>query len=213
VNHALHIYLADDHELVVNGIAALIQAAYPEAQIKTFHSGKQLLKACLAEKPTLVFLDYEMPEWNGLQTLQELLKAFPSLPCLMLSMVHEKSVIKNCLDQGAKGYLNKDCTPVELKEAIEAIQNGQSYLSTEAQKALDGQSNKTLSTFQLSEPLSERELEILTLFCDGMSPKEIADKLFLSPRTVETHKNNIMQKVGVFTVGKLISIALKHKLV
>lgn len=213
MNKALHIYLADDHELVVNGIAALIQAAFPEAHIKTFLSGKQLFKAALAEKPNLVFLDFEMPEWNGLQTLQELGKAFPSLPCLMLSMVNDKSVITDCLNHGAKAYLNKDCSLDELKEAMLAAQNNSVYLSVEAQKVLKGQSTKTTSTFELNEPLSDREKEILTLICDGLSPKEIAEQLFLSPRTVETHKNNIMQKVGVFTVGKLISVALKQKLV
>jgi DNA-binding NarL/FixJ family response regulator len=137
---------------------------------------------------------------------------FPALRCLMLSMNNEKSIVDDCLEKGASGYLNKDCTEVELQEAI--FTKEPIYFSKEVLKTISGyhKSNATKG-YQLIEPLTDRELEVLALFCEGLSPKEIADKIYLSPRTVETHKKNIMQKLDVNSIGKLISVALKNKLI
>jgi DNA-binding NarL/FixJ family response regulator len=207
------IYLADDHEIVVNGLAALLRSLENIEEVRTFGNGKLLYKACLNQKPNLVFLDLEMPEWNGIETLKRLNADFNAFPCIILSMLNEKSIIVECISQGAKGFLNKDCSLEELKEAILSVLGGTIYYSKEIQKTLNGRRKEVEHNGMLKEPLSEREYEILKLFCDGLTPKEIADVLFLSPRTVETHKNNIMQKMEVNSIGKLISVALKSNLV
>ena len=129
----------------------------------------------------------------------------------MLSILNEKFIIEDCIKKGASGYLNKDCSLQELSEAIQSTA-GEVYYSKEVLKILSG-IHKPTGGFTLSEPLSERESEILGLLCEGLSPKEIAGKLFLSTRTIETHKTNIMQKFDVSTVGKLISLAIKNKIV
>lgn len=117
------------------------------------------------------------------------------------------------MQSGALGYINKDCTKDELHAAIEAAQHKQYYFSKEVSNVLDGKGKIKISEQDLQLVISEREMEILRHLCDGLSPKEIAEKLFLSRRTVETHKNNIMQKFGVSTIGKLISVSIRSNIV
>jgi two-component system response regulator DegU len=158
------------------------------------------------------FLDIEMPIWDGRKTLVELKNKFPDLLCNMLSMNNEKAIIDDCISKGASGYLSKDCTLDELQEAI--INSAEIYFSKEVLKHLSGYGKtKGEQQFLLIEPLTEREVEVLTFLCDGLSPKEIANKINLSPRTVETHKTAIMQKFDVNSVGKLISVAIKNKVI
>lgn len=210
----LKIYLADDHELVAKGIAQILYELDCVKSVRSFENGKELYKAVLAEVPDVVFLDMEMPEWDGIKTLEELKINYSSLPCIILSMLDEKSVIEESIKKGASGYLHKDCNAEELQEAILAVLNGKIYFSQRAQKSLVGQRKSMASeNLKLIGPITERELEVLKLICDGLSSKEIGEKLFVSHRTVETHKNNVMQKFGVNTTGKLISLAIKNKIV
>ncbi len=205
-------YLADDHLIVAEGIASLLRSTGMYGEVRIFADGKSLWNACKAQMPQWVYLDYEMPGWSGLDTLQQLKKAYPHLPVLMLSMNAEKSIIEACIQHGANGYLSKDSAPDELTEAPQEVQRGEIYYSRAVLKAMAGIKTNRITTKTIEVELSARETEILKLICDGLSPKEIADKLFLSKRTVETHKGNIMQKFDVGSVGKLISIALQNNL-
>jgi DNA-binding NarL/FixJ family response regulator len=205
-------YLADDHHIVAEGIASLLRGTGMYGEVRIFADGKSLWNACKAQMPQWVYLDYEMPGWSGLDTLQQLKKAYPHLPVLMLSMNAEKSIIEACIQHGANGYLSKDSAPDELTEAPHEVQRGEIYYSRAVLKAMAGIKTNRITTKTIEVELSARETEILKLICDGLSPKEIADKLFLSKRTVETHKGNIMQKFDVGSVGKLISIALQNNL-
>jgi two-component system response regulator DegU len=207
----LVVSLADDHSIVANGIATLLRQSPDVKQVHVFSNGHDLFQSCLNQKTDCVFLDVNMTNWDGRKTLIEIRKKIPSIRCFMLSMLNEKHIIEDCISKGASGYLNKDCTLDELKEALRSAP-GEIYYSNEVLKVLSGVRKQSLE-FQLTEPLSEREKEILVLLCDGLSPKEVADKIFLSVRTVETHKTNIMQKFNVSTVGKLISIAIKNNFV
>jgi two-component system response regulator NreC len=207
------IYLADDHELVATGIASIICNCLPNAKVTTFKNGQLLFQAAEKEVPDLVFLDYEMPIWDGKTTLIELKKKLPELPVLMLSMLNEKAIIQSCITHGAIGFLNKDCSLDEFKMAIESALSGIVFYSREVLKSLSGTASNSVNIDAHIEELTERELDVLRLLCEGMSPKEIGEKLFLSPRTVEKHKDNIMQKMEVSSVAKLISVALKNKLI
>lgn len=213
IGKELTIYIADDHALVAQGVASLLSKLEQVSEIKLFANGKELYKACLIKRPDFVFLDLEMPVWGGVETLLELQKSLPQVPVLILSMLNEKVIIEDCVEKGALAYLHKDCSYEEICEALNTVSTGEVYYSREVLKVLAGLKNTATTSLSLSEELSEREMEILSLICDGFSPKEIAEKLFLSPRTVETHKNNIMQKFGVGSVGKLISLAIKNKIV
>lgn len=210
------LYLADDHVIVANALSSLIHQIDSTIEIVLFPNGEELFKEISQRKPNIVFLDIEMPVWDGRKTLQEIKTNFPDIPCLILSMNSEKSVIQDCINIGANAYLLKDSSLNEFKDAFEHVKQGKIYFSIEILKVL---SSQTITTFQSSTSkqiditFSDREKEVLKFICDGLSPKEIAEKLFISPRTVETHKNNIMQKLEITSVGKLISFAIKNNLV
>lgn len=206
------VYLADDHHIVAKGIAEIIKKIAGIAAVKIFANGHDVFNACVAQLPHVVFLDIDMPIWDGRKALVAIKEKFPDLRCIILSMNNEKAIIEDCIKIGANGYLNKDCTEVELQEAIFSTEPV--YFSKEVLKHLSGYGEKkAIDAFTMVEPLTDRELEILSLLCEGLSPKEIADKIYLSPRTVETHKKNIMFKMDVNSIGKLISVALKNKLI
>ncbi len=212
MNQPLTIYIADDHKILAQALGGLIQQLPEVEELKIFHDGKQLFDACQENLPDIVCLDIEMPNWDGRKTLVELKALFPELRCLVLSMYNEKELIDDCIKKGAAGYLNKDCTLEELKEAFES--SNDIYFSKGVLKHLSGYSQSSQKD-ELIDPtsLTEREFEVLKLLCEGMTPKEIASKIHLSPRTVETHKTSIMNKFGVNSVGKLISVAYKNKIV
>jgi DNA-binding NarL/FixJ family response regulator len=206
------VYIADDHNIVAKGIGEIISKIPEVEEVKIFQNGKELFDSCCEKLPAIVFLDMGMPVWDGKTTLIELKKKFPDLRCMILSMYNEKEIINDCIRKGASGYLNKDCSEEELRQAV-LLKDGV-YFSKEVLKTLSGFGDEAKNeVFSLKEQLSEREMEVLTLLCEGMTPKEIADKIFLSHRTVETHKTSVMNKLGVNSVGKLISIALKNKIV
>lgn len=208
----IQVYIADDHNLVLKGIANIMQQMPEIESLQIFHNGKQLYEACIQQMPHLVFLDLKMPVWDGRKTLVELKAKYPALRCIVLSMNNEKEIIDDCIAKGASGYLYKDCTEDEVREAINSAD--EIYFSREVLKQLAGYTNSNNKNhFKPTEPLTEREYEILKLLCEGMTPKEIADKIYLSHRTVEVHKHNIMDKFQVSSVGKLISIALKNNLI
>lgn len=206
------IYLADDHNIVAKGLASIMQKIVGVSSIQIFQNGKELFDACQEILPSLVFIDINMPVWDGRKTLVELKKSFPELRCYILSMNNEKEIIDDCIEKGASGYLNKDYSEDELTEAIFSTSQN-FYFSKEVLKIISGYGVVIKKTIALHEPLTEREHEVLKLLCEGLNPKEISEKLFLSPRTVETHKKHIMFKFDVTTIGKLISVALKNNLV
>ncbi|MCW3076095.1 MAG: two component transcriptional regulator, LuxR family [Bacteroidetes bacterium] len=209
----LTIYLADDHEIVARAIAGLLLSVKGIKEVQSFSNGKDLFSACQKSAPDLVILDLEMPEWSGLVTLKKIKEQF-FFPVIMLSMNDEKTLIEETIKEGAKGYLHKNCSVTELQMAIETVLRGDIFLSEETKKILVGLKLPSGNiNFTLTEVLTDKEYEVLKLVCDGLTSKEIGEKLFLSPRTVESRKNNLMQKFNVQTTGKLISLAIKNKIV
>lgn len=209
------LYLADDHTLVANALSSLIQTIDPGMEIVHFPNGKALFEACILRQPDLVMLDIEMPVWDGRKTLSELTSRFPTLPCLILSMNNQKHIIQDCINNGAKAYILKDATIDEFREALDQVGQGKIYFSLEiikvlSEKQVAPEADHSTATGAL---LSQREMEILKLVCEGLSPKEIGEKLFLSHRTVETHKKNIMEKMEVNSVSKLIVTAIKQNII
>jgi DNA-binding NarL/FixJ family response regulator len=208
----IEVYLADDHEIVAKAIANLLMSSGSIKQVSTFLNGKALYEACVTKMPDLVILDLEMPEWNGMTTLKKL-SAISPVPVIMLTMNDEKRLIEETMKEGAKGYLHKNCTQEELHNALATVLSGGIFLSEETKKIMVGLKKSSSHYPGLTEPLTEKDYEVLKLVCEGLTSKEIGEKLFLSPRTVETRKNNVMQKFNVQSTGKLIAIALKHKIV
>lgn len=209
----LTIYLADDHEIVAKAIAGLLLSLKTVESVKTYSNGKDLYEDCLKSMPDLIILDLEMPVWNGIQTLEKL-KEIGQTPVILLTMNDEKAVVEEAFKKGAQGYLHKNCTIGELSQAIESIRSGTLFLSEEIKKIMVGIRQAPAPVMSsLSEPLTGKEFEVLQLICEGLSSKEIGEKLFLSPRTVETRKQSLMDKFNVRTTGKLIATAIKNKIV
>jgi DNA-binding NarL/FixJ family response regulator len=206
------IYLADDHAIVAQGVAKLLQSLPNVQAVIVFDRGKALYEATLQKKPSLIILDIEMPEWSGIETLKKV-KETANVPCIMLSMNDEKYMIQECLKLGASGFMPKDCTVEELQEAVDVVLDGGTYLGEKIAKILATKRTADNDIFELTTDITKRELEILSNICDGLTCKEIADKLYLSTRTVETHKKSIMAKFDAHTTGKLVSLAIKHKFV
>jgi DNA-binding NarL/FixJ family response regulator len=206
------IYLADDHAIVAQGVAQLLQSLPNVQEVVVFNSGKVLYEAMLQISPTLIILDIEMPEWTGIDTLKKI-KENNTVPCIMLSMNDEKYIIQECMKLGASGFMPKDCTVDELQEAVDVVLDGGTYLGEKIAKILATKKTDDNNVFELTTDITKREHEILKNLCDGLTCKEIADKLFLSARTVETHKKSIMAKFDAHTTGKLISLAIKYKFV
>ncbi|MCC7298634.1 MAG: response regulator transcription factor [Bacteroidia bacterium] len=207
------IYFADDHKLVALGIQNLLVSVPGVNEVRHFLNGKSLILACRSIKPTAVFLDIEMPEMNGFETLEQLRAEGFDIPIIMLSMLDEKSVIDKCLELGADGYLFKNCEEKDLHNAIACVQMGAQYFSEVAKQRIKGEKSPLIIDKIEYPALSNREMEVLKLLCDGFGVKEIAERLFLSNRTIETHKTNIMKKMDVNNTVKLVSIAIKHGII
>lgn len=204
------IYIADDHIMVAQGIGSLLQQL-GYTNIRIFTNGEEVIKACNAKTPEWVFLDVYMPEGDGISTLQQLRKKGYQMPILMLSMTADKKYVDTSMEHGANAYLHKSCDALEISKAITAIENKKKYIS-EAVNYINTSTIKVSinSEYYLKEALTKREVEILGKYCDGLSTEEIAQQLFLSIATVDTHKKNIMQKFGVSTLSKLVAIAIKN---
>jgi DNA-binding NarL/FixJ family response regulator len=206
------IFLADDHAIVAQGVASLLQSLPLVAEVHIFSTGKRLYQELESKQPNIIILDIEMPEWSGIETLQHIKKKY-DIPCMMLSMNDEKYIVQECLKHGANGYMSKDCTMQEFADALAVIIDGGTYIADSINKILISKKTMDNNVFELNAPITNRELEILAEICEGLTCKEIADKLYLSARTVETHKKSIMSKFGSHTTGKLVSLAIKHKYV
>lgn len=204
------IYIADDHIMVAQGISSLLHnLGYTE--IRIFTNGEELHKACNAKAPAYIFMDVYMPEGDGISTLKKLRANGFAMPILMLSMTAEKKYVDTSIEQGANAYLLKSCDAQEIEKALTAVQNKNKYISDAVNFANTSTVKVNINgEFYLKEALTKREVEILGKYCEGLTTEEIAQQLFLSVLTVDTHKKNIMQKFGVSTLSKLVAVAIKN---
>jgi len=204
------VFIADDHIMVAQGISSLLQQL-GYTQIRIFTNGEEVLKACHAKAPAMVFLDIYMPEGDGISTLRKLRASGYAMPVIMLSMTADKKYIDTSMEAGANAYLHKSCDANEISRAITAVEQQKKYISDAVNYVNTSTVKVSInSEYYLKEALTKREVEILTLYCDGLSTEEIARKLFLSSATVDTHKKKIMQKFGVSTLSKLVAVAIKN---
>ena len=162
-------------------------------------------------KQDIVLMDVEMPELNGIEACRILSRDHPAIRVLMISMLNDKDVIQEAVDAGAKAYLFKNTSIEELSQAIQQVMNGSTYFGKEIALAMLSKSKKE-DAFALSQ-LSDREIEILKLIAEGFSSTEIGSKLFISPRTVDTHRNNLIQKLKVNGIAGLIRLAIQNKII
>lgn len=206
----INILLVDDHNLVTDGLAALL-AGVNDALVKgVARNGREALDMLGVLNVDVVLMDLDMPVMDGTAATKIIRQQFPDVRIIILTMHDEKSVIAKLMEIGAHGYLLKNSGRDELLEAIRTVHGGGEYFSHEVTAALI-QPDKDPRSGILSN-LTEREVEILRCIAEGMSNKEIGDKLFISHRTVDTHRTNLMQKLDVHNVAGLVRIAIQHGL-
>jgi two-component system, NarL family, nitrate/nitrite response regulator NarL len=208
----LQLVLADDHSLVRDGIRALLSGE-ANIQIKgEAGNGRELLDLLAVVKVDVVLMDIDMPEMNGLDATRVIRKTYPELKVIVLSMHDEKAMIQAMISAGVDGYLLKNSPKVDLLNAIREVAQGNSFFPVEVQSRLLQKDSDIFRKGKLAD-LTERELEILTAIAEGLSNKEIGEKLFISHRTVDTHRTNLMQKLEVHNVAGLVRIAIQSGLV
>ena len=217
----IRIFLVDDHQIVRDGIKALLQDV-PEMIISGEASnGKELHERIEESETDIILMDISLPDISGIELTKQIIKIHPEIKVLILSMYTQEDFILNAITAGAKGYLPKNTTRQELLKAILQIYEGEEYYSDTVSKIM--LENFISNVRKPKEPeiirdrdddvLSSRERQILQMVEEGHSNQEIADKLFISIRTVESHKNHIMLKLGMKSTVDLIKYALRNKIV
>jgi DNA-binding NarL/FixJ family response regulator len=208
----IRIIIADDHQLFRNGLKMLLEAS-PEFEIvgeaSTGEEYLRILQNCTAD---IVLMDINMPEMDGIEATRKGIKICPSIAVIALSMYGEEEYYYKMVDAGAKGFLLKDSDISEVKEAILTVRKGGSYFSQELLYNVI-QKIKHRESEGKSANLSKREREILLKICEGLSNQEIAETLFISKRTVDKHRANLLGKTGSKNTASLILFAIKNKLI
>lgn len=205
----IKIALVDDHALFRNGMRGLIDGKRNCRVVAEASDGSEFLENEIAMAADVVFMDIAMPTTSGDKATVIALERNPNLQIICLSMHGEEKYYSLMVEAGAKGFLLKDSSIEEVFSAIEAVMRGEEYICNEVMQALSGAMRRNEET----EMLSEREIDVLLGICRGLSTQEIADTLFLSKRTVDTHRANILEKTGSKNTASLVVYAIKHNLV
>jgi DNA-binding NarL/FixJ family response regulator len=206
------IAIADDHELIIQGLSLMLESVEWVEIILKNNGGINLLKNLETAVPDILLLDIQMPGCSGIDLCRDIVKAMPSLKIIALTNFEESYYVKQMLRNGAKGYLLKNTGQDTLVKAIQEVMDGKVYLNKNIQDALINQ--LTLPREKRSDTqLTRRETEILKLIAEEKSNQEIADKLFISLRTVETHRLNLNQKLSAKNTAGLVKEAMKRGLV
>lgn len=208
----IKILLADDHQLVRKGFRALLEELDFIEIVGEAANGKEAVNLLRnGIKPHIALLDYEMPIMNGLEATEEIKRDYLGVKIIILTMLQRKELIEAAVAKGVSGFLFKNTSLEELRDAIQRVASGDTYFSSEvALTLLKPAHNPDAPLLAL---LSSREMEILKLVAQGLSSTEIGQQLFISPRTVDTHRNNIIQKLDVPGIVGLVQFAVRNKLV
>ncbi|KQN52511.1 LuxR family transcriptional regulator [Pseudomonas sp. Leaf48] len=212
-----NLLLVDDHSLIRAGVRALVMDLPGYAVIGEANDGAQLLEMVEQLSPDIVLLDISMRQTGGLEALLQLKRICPQSKVLILSMHTDPAIIMQALESGAHGYLLKDTTATELEHALEALRNNERYLSPAIAHTVINQAlirnQKHPPQAADSHNLTARQLEILRLIVRGKSTREIASGLYLSVKTVETHRSQIMKRLQIFDVAGLVLFAVREQII
>ncbi|MBW8324091.1 MAG: response regulator transcription factor [Prolixibacteraceae bacterium] len=213
----IRILLADDHQLFLDGLSALLGQIASVEIVAAVSDGAQLLEKLKGSEGDLVIVDLHMPVLGGLETTKMIRELYPAVKVLGLTMDNEVDSIQDMLEAGASGYILKNTGKAELETAILQVMKGEVYLSQSlsnqlAQRLLLKKKAVVEEACEL-DMLTEREVEILKMVALENSNTEIAEKLYISPKTVETHRKNLMKKIGARNSLGIYKFAVKHQLI
>lgn len=205
----ISLFIVDDHQMLIDGIQALLQDEQGFAICGTALRATEALQKLKKTKVDIVITDINMPEVSGLEFTRSVRLIHPGQKVLALSMFGEKTTIADMLDAGVKGYILKNTGKQELMNALKTIADGGTFFSNEVSDEL----KRIDETVDKRYILTAREREIISYIAKGMSHTEIGERLFISPRTVDTHRTNLMRKLEVKSIAELIKIAIQLKLI
>lgn len=209
----LRLLLADDHILVRAGLRALLDGIEGIAVVAEADNGEQAVALTVQHRPDIVLLDITMPGMNGLQAAERILRELPDTRVLILSMHASDEYVTQALKLGVSGYLLKDAATLELQAALEAVSSGATYLSPRITSQLLQSKGLRQADAPAQSALTPRQVEVLKRLALGRSIKEIAFELQLSPKTVETYRAQIMERLGIHDLASLVRYAIRHKLI
>lgn len=209
------ILIAEDHSLLRDGLISMLESDPTLEVLVGVDNGLDAVRQAVALKPDLVLLDINMPIMNGTEALEDIKKREPTIKVMMLTAHSAEEYVRGCLNAGANGYVLKHSTREELLKAIHAVLNGNTFLSVEVSDQIvrgyiDGGAASKGSGW---ESLAKREREVLKLVAEGNTNKSIAAAMFISIKTVEKHRSNLMRKLGINNAASLTAFAIENGLV
>lgn len=215
IKNSVNIALVDDHSLFRSGLAGLLAQRDDFSVVADVGSGEEFLALLPTLAVDVVFMDISMPGIDGAETTRRALVERPDLRIITLSMYGEEQYYTRMMESGASGFLLKDSDIKEVYAAVESVMAGDSYFSSALYGTLirNMSMHNNLPVSSDEDALSDREIEILVEVCRGLSNQEIADKLFISKRTVDKHRANILEKTGCKNTANLVVYAIKNRLV
>ena len=212
----IRVMIADDHNMFVEGVESILYGIDNIQVVAKCYTGLEVFEKLATTPADVILLDINLPGMNGIEVCQKLNKEYPDVKVLALSMHNEESYVTEILKYGAQGYILKNTGKKELIHAIETIQNGQSYFSEEVtetiMKSLVNQRTGNKKSAAVAPKISRREKDVLELIVREHTTQEIADTLFISLKTVESHRRSLLTKLGVRNTAGLVRVAIENQL-
>jgi DNA-binding NarL/FixJ family response regulator len=208
---SIKILLADDHKIMRAGLRSLLEKEHDMKVIAEASQGRTAVRLAREHAPDVVIIDITMPDLNGVEASHQILAENPETKVVALSMHSDEQFVAGMLKAGASGYLLKDCAADELCHAIRAVMAGETYLSPKIASIVVEDYRRDLSKSELTHPpeLTSREREVLQLVAEGRTSKNIAERLHVSVKTIEAHRQQIMDKLNIRTVAGLTKYAIR----
>ncbi|MEJ2006351.1 MAG: response regulator transcription factor [Cyclobacteriaceae bacterium] len=208
----IRLILADDHQVVIDGLRSILDMQEDIEVVDTFLNGREVVDFLKQNQDVdVVMLDINMPEMNGIETTRYIRNEFPDLQVLILSMHDTPEFIRNVINAGASGYVLKNADKQTLLEAIRKVASGKNFFSDDVvRNIMDSYKD---SDKPRSVEITDREREILKLIAEGLTTNEIADKLFISVHTVNTHRKNLLSKLDIKNTASLVRYAIDQGIV
>ena len=212
----LRILLADDHTLVRQGLRKILEEVNDWEVIGEANDGREAVRQAVKKKPDVAILDVGMPQLGGIEAARQIMRRAPNVKVLILSMHADEAYVTQALRAGAKGYLLKDSADADLIRSVTAVSQDKSFFSPSVAKVMLDDYLRHLADRGITDrydSLSEREREVFQLIAEGKSNKEIAEILFISPSTVETHRAHILEKLDLHGAAELVLYAVRRGII
>lgn len=204
------VLLVDDQKLILEAWKTLLNTRDGYQVVKTASNVLDAVEECLVYRPDVVLLDINLKGESGLDACEQIVNQLPKTKVIGLSLHDKVAIVQKLIAKGASGYLTKNIEPDELITAIDMVMAGNTYICKEMQEKFVNQMMFSQESEVSDKELTFKEIEILKLIAQGLTSKEIADQIFVSPRTVETHRHNILKKLDLPNTARLIAWAIKN---